>query len=406
MTYFFKAEQLTVGYHGKPLIRDIDIELEKGRILTLIGPNGSGKTTILRTITKYLKGICGTVYIDGRSIDDMSDREMSFQVSVVLTQRMKTERMTCEEVVESGRYPYTGMLGILSAQDHERVEEAMELTRVTELRHQDFMEISDGQRQRVMLARALAQEPEIIVLDEPTSFLDVRYELELLEILRGLARNRGIAVIMSLHELDLAQRISDEVMCVKGEYITHYGLAEEIFCKELIHELYDLTEGSYNPLFGSVEMKGPQGEPRIFVIAGGGTGIPVYRALQKRGAAFVTGILHENDIDYQVARDLAAEVVAEKAFEAIGEAAYRRASGRMAECVAVLNCLREYGTANAENRRLWEEAKTLGKPVAETVNDLFRPDGAICSDLDIESLRMQQDEQNLRGTIRSFLDIE
>ena len=120
----------------------------------------------------------------------------------------------------------------------------------------------------VLLARAICQEPQIIVLDEPTSFLDVRYQLELLCILRNLAKARDIAVIMSLHELDLAQKISDIVVCVKGEHIAHYGTPQEIFRREIIHPLYDLSNGSYNPLFGSVEMGRPQGEPYIFVIAG------------------------------------------------------------------------------------------------------------------------------------------
>ena len=117
MDYFFSTEQLTVGYDGKPLIRDIQIGLKRGRILTLIGPNGAGKSTILKTITKHLKSIGGAVYIDGCSIDDMSSQELATKASVVLTQRIKTEMMTCEDVVSTGRYPYTGMLGILSEED-------------------------------------------------------------------------------------------------------------------------------------------------------------------------------------------------------------------------------------------------------------------------------------------------
>ena len=123
--------------------------------------------------------------------------------------------------------------------------------------------ISDGQRQRVLLARAICQQPEILVLDEPTSYLDIRYELELLDILRDMAEERGITIILSLHNLSLAQRVSDDVMCVKGETISHYGSAEEIFQRNLIHELYGLTDGSYNPVFGSVEMKRPPYTARI-----------------------------------------------------------------------------------------------------------------------------------------------
>lgn len=370
MEYFFCTKQLTVGYNGKPLIRDIEIRLEKGQILTLIGPNGSGKSTILKSITKYLKNIYGTVYIDNRSIDDMSYRDMSYKVAVVLTERLKTELMTCEDIVATGRYPYTGMLGILSKEDRLQVRNAMELVNAWDLRERDFTEVSDGQRQRILLARAICQQPQIIVLDEPTSFLDVRYELELLNILRAMAKERDITVIMSLHELDMAQKASDLVMCVKGEYITHFGSPQEIFERKLIGELYELSNGSYNPLFGSFEMERPKGEPKVFVVAGGGTGIPVYRTLQKKRIPFMTGILHENDIDYQVAYDLAGELFFEKSFVRIGEDVYQNALRRMKSCDAVINCLKDYGEMNEKNKELYKKAVSMGLKIVESADAL------------------------------------
>ncbi|NLU23154.1 MAG: ABC transporter ATP-binding protein [Clostridiales bacterium] len=351
---------MTVGYDGVPLIRDVEIRLEKGHILTLIGPNGAGKSTILKSISKYLKTVYGTAYISGRPLTDMSNRALARQMAVVLTQKMKTELMTCQEIVETGRYPYTGKLGILSEEDHLKVREAMEQVHVWELRHRDFMRISDGQRQRVMLARAICQEPQIIVLDEPSSFLDIHYKLELLDALRDMARQKGISVIMSLHELDLAQRVSDEVMCVSGDYITHYGHPETIFQKELIHRLYGLTEGGYNPYFGSLEMRRPAGEPQIFVIAGGGTGIETFRALQRSQTPFITGILHENDIDYQVASDLASEIVAERSFCQISDEKYEQAVNALRRCSTVINCLSDYGDINRRNRDLLEAAVSMG----------------------------------------------
>lgn len=370
MEYFFHTKRLTVGYNGRPLIRDIEIRLGKGQILTLIGPNGSGKSTILKSITKHLKSICGTVYIGDCPIDGMSGRDLSYQMAVVLTERLRTELMTCGDVVAMGRYPYTGLLGILSERDRLQVRSAMELVNAWDLRDRDFTEVSDGQRQRILLARAICQEPQIIVLDEPTSFLDVRYELELLGILRTMAEKRRITVIMSLHALDMAQKVSDLVMCVKGEYITHFGTPREIFQRELIGELYELKSGSYNPLFGSFELEQPKGEPKVFVIAGGGTGIAEYRALQKKRMPFVTGILHENDIDYQVARDLAGEVFSEKSFERIGEGVYQNALRRMASCDTVISCLKSYGEMNGKNRELLEKAASLGLKIAESADEL------------------------------------
>lgn len=378
-SYSFQTKQLTVGYDGKPLIRDIEVSLKQGEILALIGPNGCGKTTILKSISKYLQRIYGAVYIGDCSIDEISSRELSRKAAVVLTEKPKTELMTCYDVVATGRYPYTGMLGILSEEDKAQVHSAMELVNAWELREQDFTRVSDGQRQRVLLARAICQQPQIIVLDEPTSFLDVRYELELLGLLRRMAKERGITVILSLHELGMAQKAADFVMCVKGEYIAHYGTPEEIFEKERIHELFELENGSYNPLFGSLELERPEGSPQVFVIAGGGTGIAEYRRLQKEGIPFATGILHENDVDYQVACDLASVVISEKSFERISEDTYRKALACMKACHTVTNCLQRYGEMNEQNRRLREAAKGLGMHIGEIAaiapGKAYRPPG-------------------------------
>lgn len=360
MEYYFSTNQLAIGYGKEPLVRDINIHLHRGKILTLIGPNGSGKSTLLKTITKQLQSIDGTVSIGGQAISTMSDRDLSRRVSVVLTDRMHSELMTCEDIVETGRYPYTGKLGILSPDDKAEVEKAMALTHITELRAREFSQISDGQRQRVLLARAICQQPQIIVLDEPTSFLDIHYKLEFLNLLRSMAKERNIAVILSLHELDLAQRISDDVLCLKGKTIFHYGTAEETFNQNLICELYDMEEDSYNSLFGCLEMKRTEAAPKTFVIAGGGTGISVYRSLQKQQIPFVTGIIHENDVDYQVARYLANEVITEKSFELISEDRFQKAVNCLKGCNSVINCLTTYGKMNVKNRELFEIAKSMG----------------------------------------------
>ena len=163
----------------------------------------------------------------------------------------------------------------------------METVHAWDLKDRDFTAISDGQRQRILLARAICQEPEIIVLDEPTSFLDIRHKLELLTILKQMVLDHQLTVIMSLHELDLAQKISDKVICVHGEYIEKYGAPEEIFTSEYIRKLYGITRGSYNAAFGCVEMDPPRGEPQVFVIGGNGSGIPYYRKLQRQGIHFL-----------------------------------------------------------------------------------------------------------------------
>lgn len=358
--YFFHTDQLTVGYGGKPLIREINIQLKKGEILTLIGPNGAGKSTILKSITRQLATISGTVYLDKQLMSQMSNKEVSQKLAVVLTERMRPELMTCEDIVATGRYPYTGTLGILSAEDKVKVKEAMETVHAWDLKDRDFTAISDGQRQRILLARAICQEPEIIVLDEPTSFLDIRHKLELLTILKQMVLDNQLTVIMSLHELDLAQKVSDKVICVHGEHIEKYGAPEEIFTSDYIRNLYGITRGSYNAAFGCVEMEPPKGTPQIFVIGGNGSGIPIYRKLQRQGIPFAAGVLHTNDVDYQVASALAAQVVAEKPFECISQKNYENAAELMKQCQKVICPLKEFGTMNAANKELLNLARKLG----------------------------------------------
>ena len=358
--YFFRTDQLTVGYDGKPLIREINIQLKKGEILTLIGPNGAGKSTILKSITRQLATISGTVYLDKEKMAKMTNKEVSQKLAVVLTERMRPELMTCEDIVATGRYPYTGTLGILSAEDKTKVKKSMETVHAWDLKDRDFTAISDGQRQRILLARAICQEPEIIVLDEPTSFLDIRHKLELLTILKQMVLDHQLTVIMSLHELDLAQKISDKVICVHGEYIEKYGAPEEIFTSEYIRKLYGITRGSYNAAFGCVEMDPPRGEPQVFVIGGNGSGIPYYRKLQRQGIPFAAGVLHTNDVDCQVAGALADQVITEKPFESISQESYDKAVELMKKCQKVICPLKDFGTVNAANRELLRLARELG----------------------------------------------
>ena len=361
--YYFRTNDLSVGYNGKTLIRDIALNVRAGEILTLIGPNGSGKSTILKTITKHLAAIRGDSFIADASVNAMSYKELSRKLAVVLTERIKGELLTCRDVVATGRYPYTNTLGLLSPEDHEKVCAAMERVHALELAEKDFTAISDGQRQRVLLARAICQEPEIIVLDEPTSFLDIRHKLELLSILRSMAKEKDITVIMSLHEIDLAQKISDRIVCVKGDVISHFGTPDEIFRPEIISELYGIPEETYNISFGSVELPRPAGEPKIFVISGCGSGIPVFRRLQKEEKPFYAGILYTNDVDYQIAARLAAEVVAEKPFEPISDAAFTRATELMKQCTLVINAGVPIGSGNRRIRDLIDAATGFGLTV-------------------------------------------
>jgi cobyric acid synthase CobQ len=234
-----KTENLNIGYKSD-LIKDICLRVRPGEIVTLIGPNGCGKTTLLKTLTGQLKERGGTVYLDGEDRDSLSASEIAKRMSLVMTYRIRPELMTCREVVEVGRYPYTGRLGILSDEDRDKVKEAMEWTDVSDLRDALFSNISDGQKQRVLLARAICQEPEILVLDEPTSFLDIRHKIDILQKIREFAARKNVAVLMSLHELEIAGNISDTVVALGEGKALRIGAPADVFTEDFIRKLYHI----------------------------------------------------------------------------------------------------------------------------------------------------------------------
>ena len=235
---YFRTEELSVGYRGKVLLGNINIGIEKGKILTLVGPNGTGKSTILKTIIRQLEKIGGTVYVGKQDMKTWNIREMAKQVSVVLTEKIHPELMTCEEVVAMGRYPYTNALGKMTPEDKKVVEKALGTVHGEELAERDFSSLSDGQKQRIMLARAICQEPEMLVLDAPTAYLDIRFKMDLLNVLRDMADREGLTVVMSLHEVELAKRVSDKVLCIGEEGIDRYGTPKEVFTPGYIAQLF------------------------------------------------------------------------------------------------------------------------------------------------------------------------
>ena len=354
------AEALSVGYGRKIVAGGISFSVQRGELLTLIGPNGAGKSTVLRSIAAQLPLLGGKVYIGGEELSAVGAKRLSERLAIALTARISAERMTCRDIAATGRYPYTGRFGILSDEDERAVTEAMELTGVPHLADVDFREISDGQRQCVMLARAIAQEPEVLLLDEPTSFLDINHKLSLLTLLRKLAVQKSIAVVQSLHELDLAQRFSDRILCINDSRAELIGTPEEVFAGDFIERLYGIKSGSFNNSYGMVEPQAVAGVPEVFVIGGGGAGIPVYRELHRKGIPFAAGVIHKNDIELPAARSLAAELFTEAAFEPVSGESVNAALDTLKACGRVICCHESFGSMNAGNVRLRDEAEKNG----------------------------------------------
>lgn len=258
-----ETQNLAVGY-GAPLLRDIALHAEHGKILALIGPNGAGKSTLLKTLAGQLAAQGGAVLLDGQDLTAYTPNARARKLALMLPHTARTELTSCFEVAAAGRYPYTGRLGILSDADRQQVHDALCLVRAEELEDRDFARISDGQRQRVLLARAVCQQPEILLLDEPTSFLDVKGKAELMDILQVLAHEKNVAVIVTLHELELAQRLADAVVCVAPSGVSAVLAPQDAFAQDNICALFGLTTDQYAVLFaGSGAKPKPQFEHYI-----------------------------------------------------------------------------------------------------------------------------------------------
>ena len=235
-----ETRELSVGYKNKTVIDNVNMTVKKGEIISLIGSNGCGKSTLLRTLVGQQKSVSGSILISGKEIGEYSDILLARKLSVLLTERVSPGYMTAYDIACSGRYPYTGLLGILSGEDRDRVDEIMELTGISELRNAYFSELSDGQRQRVMLARALCQEPDILIMDEPMTFLDIKYKRELVDIILRLREEKKLTMIISLHELHIVRKFCDRLICIKDGEIDRTGAPADILSDDYIDILFDI----------------------------------------------------------------------------------------------------------------------------------------------------------------------
>lgn len=213
------TNRLTVGYRGHRVVEDISLSLPCGRLVCLLGPNGAGKSTLLRTLCGFQPPIAGTVTISGSDITTMSAAEVARLVSVVLTDRPLTPSLTAAEMVGMGRAPYTGFWGRLSDDDRRLVSEAMQTVGIAPLATRRMGRLSDGERQKVMIAKAMAQHTPVIVLDEPTAFLDYPSKVAVMKTLARLAHDEGKTILMSTHNLELAAQLGDELMEIENKHI-------------------------------------------------------------------------------------------------------------------------------------------------------------------------------------------
>lgn len=300
--------------------------------MALLGPNGAGKSTLLRCIARLLSPAKGKVWIENTDIMLKHESEIARLRSVVLSDRVYPFNMKAGELIALGRYPYTNPLSTFGAkEDLQIIQDSAEMMGVRDLLDRKFSELSDGQKQKVLIARALAQEPRVLILDEPATHLDAKSKVEILLKIRSLARSKRIAIIASLHEIELAFRIADRVVVLDEGRIRISGTPESVLNEQEVGKIYPTSSAAWSPLFGALELicnnnnnnnnnydnsSAPHGcVPYVYVVAGNGSGIPIFRMLARNNVRFSTGILQGNDVDCKLAKLMAVDVDATPAFE-------------------------------------------------------------------------------------------
>lgn len=373
------SEGLSVGYRA-PVLREVNLDFGGGQFIALLGPNGAGKTTLLRTLSRHLKPLSGRIEVLGRDLDTLSALELARLVAVCLTDNAKPPLLSVDEFVALGRYPHTGMMGRLSVHDAEIVERSLAAVTASGLSGRLVEQLSDGERQKVVLARALAQEPKLMLLDEPTAHLDLKHRIEVMGILRSLCRSHGLTVLASLHDIDVAAKVSDRVLLVQNGGIRDYGLPETVLTSETVAELYGFGDADFNRHLGSIEFRGDGKAGRVFVIAGRGRAAPVFRLLSKKGLAIETGLLRDGDLDAFVAAALGAKTYVRAEPDELPANGNGSSLEAAAQALAACDFIVDSGVRDAGAEALRQQAAVSGLPVFRVAGGVEK-DGITLSEL-------------------------
>ena len=235
-----QANNIFAGYDKKIINDDISILIPKNKISVIIGANACGKSTLLKTMARLIQPISGDITLDGKKISQIPSKELARSLGLLPQAPIVPEGITVADLVSRGRFPYQSFLKGLDKSDYDAVEEALEIMGITDLANRSVDELSGGQRQRVWIAMALAQDTEILLLDEPTTYLDITYQVEILDLLTDLNRRKGTTIVMVLHDINLSARYADYIFALRGGKLIAEGSPSEIIDEELIKEVFDL----------------------------------------------------------------------------------------------------------------------------------------------------------------------
>lgn len=365
-----RVEGLSFGYDLKKVLEHIDMSISKGSFFCLVGPNGSGKSTLLKLITAALKPEKGVVYLEGRNIDIMKSRDVAKLVSFVPQNTALEFDFKVIDVVLMGRYPYISKLRGETREDVEIAEKAMQYTNTSHLRDRSFMELSGGERQRVILAQALAQEPEILILDEPVSHLDLQHQVEILNLIKKMCADKKLTAVTVLHDLNMASAYGDYIVMLKDGRIRVQGTPFETLTVSNIKEVFNTDVyisvspvGNKPYIYAHTSPRIEKKGIRVHMICGGGSGSGLIGRLHDEGFDISSGVLTIGDLDWKLSKENDALIAEEVPFVGISQEAYDRNLELAAGADAIVLAGLYIGKSNIRNIELLNELALEGKPL-------------------------------------------
>ncbi len=366
-----KVHDIECAYGSAKVLNGLTFAIARGGFTGVIGPNGSGKSTVLRCISRVLKPVRGSVLLDEHNLYGLSTLETARKMAVVPQETAVNFSFTVEEVVLMGRSPYLGRFQAEGKKDYEIVARAMELTDTGYLADRLITAISGGERQKVIIARALAQEPEIILLDEPTSHLDINHQIEILNLLQRLNREAGLTVVSVFHDLNLAaQYCKDLILMQRGKIfslgkpgaVLTAGIIKKVYGADVLVKKHPVTG---RPTVMPLARVQPENKPRgrVHVVCGGGEGAAMLELLVEYGYEVTAGVINAGDIDWETAGLLGIETAEEVPFSLISNKSHAENIRLIKSADACIMVSIPFGRGNLKNLEALALARDWGKPV-------------------------------------------
>jgi len=373
MNSVIETRKIKYRYSDDWVLNDLSLSVDQGEIAGIIGPNGSGKTTILKLMSKVLKQEDGSIRLMGRDIESMKQREIAKIVGVVPQGVSIAFPFTVREIVLMGRSPHLGLLQMERESDMKIADNAMALTDTLGYADRSIDELSGGERQRVIIARALAQEPKVMLLDEPTSYLDINHQVEIFDLIKRLNSERDLTVVIVSHDLNMAAEYCDRLILLKNGRVYKDGDPKEVITETNIREVYEanvvVSENAITgaphivPIGDLMSREYRKHDLKIHLICGGGSGSRLMRLLAIEGYRVSAGVLNMGDTDHQLAKSLGMEVIEESPFSHISDAAHRQNIERIRESDVVILSRVPIGVGNLKNMEAARVALDAGAKV-------------------------------------------